>query len=442
MVLRFAAVALFSLTAVHASCAESVFLTDSLADWEAKVGSSYANTTSNYGPASTALGSGSISYTSGKVLTVGVNWNTWCCGYGGEVVAMPGSSATVSFPGITAFGFQVEPNKYQEEKITVTLSDGQSISDIVGGEAGAQFFGFVGAGITSLTVVDAVGDIFAFGNFYSSAQSSITLNRLSLMQVEATATPDGGSFKYLVIPQAGNTNVEVEFAAGNTAMSNPNTAQLVDPENPSPLGKPSPGGLAQVKAQYTVNGKSIDDTYQVPTFGMSCYNIALQSDWGVAPNSCESISIYGQKYTGSTKNPPGLAGVFCNSFLAEVAVQGSGTLTSGQNIQYAGPNTRVNLNHGPFKTVGVINGSDRTPVVANKTLARDKSIIPGKGVTLDVDNIGNSLLANDSGYGILGYRLDIFKGAGVAVCGADFDNIMSVSACSPATAACPASTVK
>jgi hypothetical protein len=38
--------------------------------------------------------------------------------------------------------------------------------------------------------------------------------------------------------------------------------------------------LGQFKAQYTVNKNTASDTFQVPTFGMSCYMIALESDYG------------------------------------------------------------------------------------------------------------------------------------------------------------------
>ena len=264
-----------------------------------------------------------------------------------------------------------------------------------------------------------------------AAACSLTLKRLSLMQVQATATANGGTFKNSVKAQTGSNNVLVAFASGNTETSNPNVAQLSDPGNPK--SAPSPGGLAQVTVKYTKSGASLSDSYKVPTFGMSCYYTTLQSDWGVAPNHCKFLKINGKKYSGTVKNPPGLTGTYCSSFLADVRFgQGSGELNSGQDIQYLG---------GTYKKVSAIHGKDGSVVVANKTLARSKTIIPDKGVKLDVDQIGTSLLANDIGPKIVGYRLDYYRGVGESVC-SGFSNIMSVSACTPAQTACPASAVK
>jgi 3D (Asp-Asp-Asp) domain-containing protein len=165
---------------------------------------------------------------------------------------------------------------------------------------------------------------------------------------------------------------------------------------------------------------------------MSCYFTTLQSDWGEAPDDCGSVRIYGKKYSGTVKNPPGLKGTYCSAFLAEMRLQGSGVLDSGQDLQYIG---------GTYKKVSTIHGKDGSVVVANKTLARSKTIIPAKGVNLDVDQIGTSLLANDTGKKIVGYRLDYYRGIGESVC-SGFSNIMSVSACTPAQTACPASAVK
>jgi len=263
-----------------------------------------------------------------------------------------------------------------------------------------------------------------------SAACSLTLKRLSLMQVQATATANGGTFKNSVKAQTGSNNVLVAFASGNTETSNPNVAQLSDPGNPK--SAPSPGGLAQVTVKYTKSGASLSDSYKVPTFGMSCYYTTLQSDWGEAPDDCGSVRIHGKRYSGTVKNPPGLKGTYCSAFLAEMRLQGSGVLDSGQDLQYIG---------GKYKKVSVIHGHDGTNVVPDETLARDTKIIPGKGVKLDVDQIGTSLLANDTGMKIVGYRLDYYRGIGESVC-SGFSNIMSVSACTPAQTACPASAVK
>ncbi len=261
---------------------------------------------------------------------------------------------------------------------------------------------------------------------------SISLSRLSLMQVEATGTPDGGSFSNSVKAVTGSSLAGIDFASGVTATTNPNTAALSDPPNPTPKQTPSPGGLAQITATYTTTSGAATQSYKVPTFGMSCYYTTLQSDWGTVPNKCLKVKIKGVVYSGTVTDPYGLSGTYCNSFIAEVVLQGSGVLTGGQDIQYIS---------GAIVDVSVINGADGTPVVANETVARDRSIIPRGGVLVDIDQVGNNLLANDTGGDIVGYRIDLYKGAGKAVC-AGYDNLISVSACNPGNSKCPASAIQ
>jgi 3D (Asp-Asp-Asp) domain-containing protein len=125
-------------------------------------------------------------------------------------------------------------------------------------------------------------------------------------------------------------------------------------------------------------------------------------------------------------------GTYCSLFIAEAKLQGSAVLNSGQDIQYIG---------GKLVQVSTIATHDGTPPVANQTVARYLSIIPGKGVLMDLDQVGTGLLANDTGGDITGYRIDLYKGVGKAVC-ANYDNIMAVGACTPATSGCPASAVQ
>ncbi len=60
---------------------------------------------------------------------------------------------------------------------------------------------------------------------------------------------------------------------------------------------------------------------------------------------------------------------------------------------------------------------------------------------IDLDQVGTGLLANDTGGDVTGYRIDLYKGVGKAVC-ANYDNIMAVGACTPATSGCPANAVQ
>jgi 3D (Asp-Asp-Asp) domain-containing protein len=139
-------------------------------------------------------------------------------------------------------------------------------------------------------------------------------------------------------------------------------------------------------------------------------------------------------YSGTITNPYGLTGTYCSSFIAEVKLQGSGVLTGGQDIQYRPTANKITK-------VSVINGADGSAVVANQTVARDRSIIPTGGVHVNINQIGTNLLANDTGGDILGYRIDLYRGAGKAVC-TSYNNIISVSACSPGNSKCPASAVQ
>jgi 3D (Asp-Asp-Asp) domain-containing protein len=165
---------------------------------------------------------------------------------------------------------------------------------------------------------------------------------------------------------------------------------------------------------------------------MSCYYTTTQQQWGTAPSSCGSITIQGTTYSGYTANPPGLpAGNYCSAFLADLRLQGSAQLSNGTDVQYVGG--------GSYAVVSAIDGADGTPVVAGRTVARDRSIIPTGGVHVDINGVGSGLLANDTGGAIVGYRIDYYNGAGPNACSA-FSNIMAVSGCSPGNSNCPADT--
>jgi hypothetical protein len=148
----------------------SLVFTDSKTAWESEV-QNFQNVTSNYGTDATSFGTGMVSYPSGSVDTVGVTWNTWTGGYTGEVVDYSNSpSVIIHLSGLTAFGLEVEPFLLQIDTITVTLADGQTIADNVDGNGGAQFFGFAGGKVSSITISDSdPNDGMAFGNFYVSS---------------------------------------------------------------------------------------------------------------------------------------------------------------------------------------------------------------------------------------------------------------------------------
>lgn len=111
----------------------------------------------------------------------------------------------------------------------------------------------------------------------------------------------------------------------------------------------------------------------------------------------------------------------------EILLQGSATLNSGQEVQYI---------NSTIEPVNNISAHDGTPPVKGKTVARDPVIIPQKNAPVELDQIGN-VTANDRGGDITLYRLDLYMGAGKAVC-SNFDNIMAVGACASPSEFCPA----
>jgi 3D (Asp-Asp-Asp) domain-containing protein len=252
------------------------------------------------------------------------------------------------------------------------------------------------------------------------------------MTATASARPAGGVFAYSTVVEFGQNTPSVEFADGGSASQNPNNVRFVVPP-PGPLdsGEPRAGGRVRLKATYTVGGHTIltNEQNRAVTFGMSCYRIALEAEWGTAPNSCEPLRIGNVVYAGAVTNPYGLPGTYCSSFIADVRLQGSGRLRTGGYINY---NSR-----GTIIPIARVTGADNTPVVAGRTVARDRTIIPDRGVLVDVNGVGTGLLANDIGGRILGYRLDLFNGEGRAAC-ARYGNPVAVGACQTAQGStCP-----
>jgi len=111
-----------------------------------------------------------------ETRTVGTSWSTW--------QGQPGSDGTTVFfddttsltanftPGtilghpVDAFGFYMEPDTFSTFDITLHLSDGSEITQSVNGDGGADFFGWVGSGITGITITTTDDGGFAFGDFF------------------------------------------------------------------------------------------------------------------------------------------------------------------------------------------------------------------------------------------------------------------------------------
>jgi hypothetical protein len=100
---------------------------------------------------------------------IGGGWNTWSNGYEGDVYFLKtGLSVTLTLPKKTeAFYFYAEPNKYENHAITAT-ANGVTLSQIVSGIGGAEFFGFYALGVSELTSITISSDDqsgFAIGEF-------------------------------------------------------------------------------------------------------------------------------------------------------------------------------------------------------------------------------------------------------------------------------------
>jgi hypothetical protein len=268
---------------------------------------------------------------------------------------------------------------------------------------------------------------------------SISLTRQSLTQFTVSGYPSGGTFSYgsssLCLFNCPLPSPTVGYAQGVTAQANPNAAVLANPTNPCPQQVPCQGSLSIITAYYMPASQyllyAVSTGFQVATFGMSCYYTAAQQDWGTAPDSCGTTTINHVNYSGYTPNPPGLpAGNYCNAFLAQLRLQGSAALGSGTLVQYD-PSLG-------YYVVDTIKSADGSPAQAGRTVARDRTVIPRGGVLVDINGVGNGLLANDVGSAIQGYRIDYYSGAGISAC-TGFNNIMAVSGCNPGNANCPAS---
>jgi hypothetical protein len=175
------AVTLFS------GASQAATIVSDFATWAADVNSQYAETSSTGLPLYTAPVPGfslpygttvSLANGSGDIVLQPLNgWGPWSGTYSGDIVDTLGQSETLYFGGtpLYAFGMSVEPDVGlfgpYDESFTVTLSDGTTTTISGSYPPGtSQFIGFVGAGITSITVAAADNPDFAFGDFVSAPE--------------------------------------------------------------------------------------------------------------------------------------------------------------------------------------------------------------------------------------------------------------------------------
>lgn len=175
MHLSTARAALLASAAFIAAPASAATLYSDLAAWQAAAGPSF-NTTAlgvefeNVTSVS-LVGGGSLGFDQASILTLGNGWQTWPGGYTGQVLFPGETPTTITFGGLTALGFEAQPDPFSVHDITVTLSDGSVLTQAVDGNSGARFFGFVGAGIASVTISSDVN--FAYGNIWSSLATPV-----------------------------------------------------------------------------------------------------------------------------------------------------------------------------------------------------------------------------------------------------------------------------
>jgi hypothetical protein len=266
---------------------------------------------------------------------------------------------------------------------------------------------------------------------------SISVMRQSLTSTSASGSPsDRAGNPAFTYSATGSGNV-ASYTTQN-ANANPNTGSINAPANPG--GAPTPGGLGTLTATYHLDtGATGAKSFQSPTFGLSCYIVALENDWINADGTCKPRTISGTTYSGYSTNPAGLpAGQYCNSFLGTVRLNGSGQTRNGTKIHWQSGN----IPNWVFSVIQDFTGADGTLLIVNQTLARDRGIIPMTTPSTNVQLPAGTYAANDIGDPdvITGYRLDIYMGIGNSAC-SGFVNSIVVGACSPAVSTCPAYSV-
>lgn len=256
----------------------------------------------------------------------------------------------------------------------------------------------------------------------------LTVRRESLTgyRVEGIAYSDLDHLSYAAIKIGGAAGPRLEEAEESPRGSDVRHIKLVPH---AAQGKPQPGGLARLRFRLdTIDGPVVDETKRAASFGMSCYMIAVETDYGAPPLSCESRRIRGVVYSGVASDPYGLPGQYCRSFIANVRLQGSARLHDGSFVHYEGNPERI------FK-IAVPQTADGTPLIPGRTVARDPRIVRGRNVAMSLDGIGD-VLANDRGGGIKGYRIDLYKGEGEAAC-RGYPNPTLIGGCAAAQETCP-----
>ncbi|HJU06004.1 MAG TPA: PEP-CTERM sorting domain-containing protein [Nitrospiraceae bacterium] len=172
----FGAVLAIAVLGIQPQPAQAITLFADRASWEASVGSfTDVDLASQVGEFSTLTAGSPITLPSGTTLSFGsdlegrqvpTSWATWSGGQTPRVLYTQGlTSVGGGFSsGVSAFGFEMEPNPFSTLLMTLTLGSGEAVSQLVSGSAGASFFGWSGGPVTSFTAACSTCD-FAMGRF-------------------------------------------------------------------------------------------------------------------------------------------------------------------------------------------------------------------------------------------------------------------------------------
>jgi hypothetical protein len=286
----------------------SVVLTDDFATWESDLnGPAFVVNTSSLGTDSTISNTqvSSVSLNGGAsvalskpalILTVPTTWATWSHGYTGQVLYPITTSFTLTPHGTYALGFEVEPIQFASYNVTVSLTNGQSITDSVNGNGGAQFFGYVGAGVRSVTISSPnAPNGFAVGDFFTPSGAAIVNNAVTPYVGTPSGTPSANGLAMFAnfTPNGGLSLAQAAAAMGYagfdwqqtiTNWANPdlhdNSGVLLVPVPPDqPFLDPPAGGYSYnpcgVSAPFSTGAQTANPFYYSPTaYPNDCFTVA------------------------------------------------------------------------------------------------------------------------------------------------------------------------
>jgi 3D (Asp-Asp-Asp) domain-containing protein len=369
----------------------------------------------------------------------------WEDSYGGEITVKANLVGTFKLPYCgNSHSFRIDQDG---NEFTLTASWGNKETDCVGF---TEYMAFADDCSTAEGLWVNHGENGASGTD-TWVRDGISLKRENLMTISASGKPYGGFFEWNVVPVMAaykDNPIKVTYPDNYNDMTNPNLVTLEDPVNAT--SSYAPGGLFKIYGAYTWQNLKSDyikdpEYILVPTFGMTCYNCALESDWGdpTIPGSCKSTTITEKKrkvtYSGvytpqemKAQYQYDTTSSFCQAFIGKVKMEGAGRLDvtkkdeALQILAYEPANPKKKTK-GYIYLRADIPTSDGTPAVANKTVAYDHDLIPNNGVKITLHQFGE-VLANDKGSDIKGYHLDLYRGEGEAVC-KDWNNPIVIGGC-------------